>query len=140
MLPLSFTLDTPGPMARSVEDAALLFRLLNGPARATPRPCSGPPPIRCPTLRRGVSGLRIAVMPEAERAGVDQSVLAAFDASADALARLGAQIVRASLPHRFSDYAAATGRIIGAEGYRFVDQLVDEPVTPAPMIRPVAAA
>src|SRR5262249_44867451 len=31
VLPLSFTLDTPGPLARSVEDAALIFRALNGP-------------------------------------------------------------------------------------------------------------
>ena len=31
VLPLSTTLDTPGPMARSVEDAALLYRVLNGP-------------------------------------------------------------------------------------------------------------
>src|SRR5499425_1971824 len=31
VLPLAFTLDTPGPMARSVEDAALIFGVLNGP-------------------------------------------------------------------------------------------------------------
>src|SRR5712664_4678701 len=31
VLPLSFTLDTPGPLARSVEDAALLYRVLSGP-------------------------------------------------------------------------------------------------------------
>ncbi|HEX7216076.1 MAG TPA: amidase, partial [Methylomirabilota bacterium] len=31
VLPLSSTLDTPGPLARSVEDAALLYRVLNGP-------------------------------------------------------------------------------------------------------------
>ena len=34
-----------------------------------------------------------------------------------------------ALPHRFSDYAAATGRIIGAEGYRFVGHLVDDEST-----------
>src|SRR6185436_2094890 len=31
VLPLSSTLDTPGPMTRSVEDAALLYNLLQGP-------------------------------------------------------------------------------------------------------------
>src|SRR5205823_9552069 len=31
VLPLSSTLDTPGPLARSVEDAALIFRALHGP-------------------------------------------------------------------------------------------------------------
>ena len=137
VLPLSFTLDTPGPMARSVEDAAILFRLLNGPDARDPQTLLWSAADPLPTLHRGVSGLRIAVMPEAERAGVDREVLAAFDASADALARLGAQIVRASLPHRFSDYAAATGRIIGAEGYRFVGQLVDDESLPVdPHVRP----
>ena len=41
------------------------------------------------------------------------------------------------MPHRFSDYAAATGRIIGAEGYRFVGHLVDDMSLPVdPHIRP----
>ena len=31
VLPLSHTLDTPGPMCRNVEDAALLYRLIAGP-------------------------------------------------------------------------------------------------------------
>jgi aspartyl-tRNA(Asn)/glutamyl-tRNA(Gln) amidotransferase subunit A len=76
-------------------------------------------------------------MPDAERTGVDRAVLSAYDASVDALARLGAQVVRVTLPHRFSDYAAATGRIIGAEGYRFVGHLVDDESLPVdPHVRP----
>jgi aspartyl-tRNA(Asn)/glutamyl-tRNA(Gln) amidotransferase subunit A len=90
-----------------------------------------------PELRRGVAGLRLAVMPDVERTGVAADVLAAYDASIDALARLGAQIVRPALPHRFADYATATGRIIGAEGYRFVGHLVDDMSLPVdPHIRP----
>ena len=64
-------------------------------------------------------------------------MLAAYDASVEALAKLGARIVRPALPHRFSDYAAATGRIISAEGYRFVGHLVDDMSLPVdPHIRP----
>jgi aspartyl-tRNA(Asn)/glutamyl-tRNA(Gln) amidotransferase subunit A len=64
-------------------------------------------------------------------------VLIAYDAAVEALARLGAQIVRVALPHRLSDYAAATGRIIGAEGYRFVGHLVDDEKLPTdPHVRP----
>jgi aspartyl-tRNA(Asn)/glutamyl-tRNA(Gln) amidotransferase subunit A len=37
VLPLSSTLDTPGPMTRSVEDAALIFRVLNGPDPRDPQ-------------------------------------------------------------------------------------------------------
>ena len=137
VLPLSSTLDTPGPMARSVEDAALIFRALNGPDARDPQTLAWTPVDPLPALRRGVGGLRLAVMPDAERIGVDKEVLAAYDASVDALATLGARIVRVELPHRFSDYAAATGRIIGAEGYRFVGHLVDDPKLPLdPHVRP----
>jgi aspartyl-tRNA(Asn)/glutamyl-tRNA(Gln) amidotransferase subunit A len=137
VLPLSSTLDTPGPIARSVEDAALIFRVLNGPDPRDPQTLAWTPSDPLPALRRGVGGLRLAVMPEAERAGVAADVLAAYDAAVQALEKLGARIVRPALPHRFSDYAAATGRIIGAEGYRFVGHLVDDMSLPVdPHIRP----
>ena len=137
VLPLSSTLDTPGPLARSVEDAALIFRALNGPDPRDPQTLAWTPVDPLPMLRRGVAGLRLAVMPDAERTDVDKEVLAAYDAAVETLAKLGARIVRGKLPHRFSDYAAATGRIIGAEGYRFVGHLVDDESLPVdPHVRP----
>ena len=137
VLPLSFTLDTPGPLARSVEDTALVYRLLNGPDPRDPQTLAWAPDDPMPTLRRGAAGLRLAVMPDVERVGVDKEVLASYDASVDTLAKLGARIERVKLPHRFGDYAAATGRIIGAEGYRFVGHLVDDDRLPVdPHVRP----
>ena len=137
VLPLSTTLDTPGPLTRSVEDAALLFRVLNGPDPRDPQTLAWPATDPLPALRRGVRGLRLAVMPDAERKDVAADVLAAYDTSVETLARLGAEIVRPSLPHGFRDYAAATGRIIGAEGYRFVGHLVDDMSLPVdPHVRP----
>ena len=137
VLPLSSTLDTPGPLARSVEDAALIFRALNGPDPRDPQTLGWRHSDPMPRLRRGVGGLRLAVMPESERLGVDHEVLAAYDAAVETLAKLGAVIVRAELPHRFGDYAGATGRIIGAEGYRFVGHLVDDESLPVdPHVRP----
>ncbi len=137
VLPLSSTLDTPGPMARSVEDAALIFRVLNGPDPRDRQTLAWTAADPMPTLRRGVAGLRLAVLPDVERSGVDAEMLTAYDASVDQLAKLGAEIVRAKLPHRLSDYAAANGQIIGAEGYRFVGHLVDDPSLPVdPHIRP----
>jgi len=137
VLPLSSTLDTPGPMTRSVEDAALLYRLLNGPDPNDPATLAWAPDDPLPALRRGVAGLRLATMPEAERTGVDSEMLAAYDASVEVLRKLGASIVSVALPNRFADYAAATGRIIGSEGYRFVGHLVDDPSLPTdPHVRP----
>lgn len=138
VLPLSTTLDTPGPIVRSVEDAAILYRVLAGPDPRDPQTVAwGAAPDPMPTLRRGVAGLRIGVMPEVEREGVDAEVLRAFDGAIDTLGKLGAQIVKVALPSRFSDYAAATGRIIGAEGYRFVGHLVDDESLPLdPHVRP----
>jgi aspartyl-tRNA(Asn)/glutamyl-tRNA(Gln) amidotransferase subunit A len=137
VLPLSTTLDTPGPMTRSVEDAALLYRVLNGPDPADPATAAWTADDPMPALRRGVAGLRLGVLPEAERAGVDREVLVAYDASVEALRGQGAAIVTAPLPHRFTDYAAATGRIIGSEGYHFVGHLVDDLSLPIdPHVRP----
>jgi aspartyl-tRNA(Asn)/glutamyl-tRNA(Gln) amidotransferase subunit A len=137
ILPLSTTLDTPGPLTRSVEDAALIFRVLNGPDPRDPQTLAWAPADPLPSLRRGVAGLALAVLPDAERAGVDGEVLAAYDASVAGLARLDARIVQVALPHRLTDYAAATGRIIGTEGYRFVGRLVDDPTLPVdPHVRP----
>jgi aspartyl-tRNA(Asn)/glutamyl-tRNA(Gln) amidotransferase subunit A len=137
VLPLSSTLDTPGPMARSVEDAALLYRVLNGADPNDPATLAWTPDDPLPSLRRGVAGLRLAVMPQAEREGVDREVLAAYDAAVEVLRGRGATIVSVALPNRFADYAAATGRIIGCEGYRFVGHLVDDPSLPTdPHVRP----
>jgi aspartyl-tRNA(Asn)/glutamyl-tRNA(Gln) amidotransferase subunit A len=137
VLPLSTTLDTPGPMTRSVEDAALLYRVLNGPDPndSSTNVWAHDDPL--PTLRRGVAGLRLAVLPDTERAGVDREVLSAYDAAVETLRDNGATIVRLALPHRFTDYVAATGRIIGSEGYRFVGHLVDDTSLPVdPHVRP----
>ena len=117
VLPLSTTLDTPGPMARTVEDAALLYQVLSG-EDAFPR------------LRAGVRGLRLARMPAAERKGCEPEVLAAYDASLERLAGLGATIVDVRLPCGFAEMGAAVGRIIGAEGYSFVGALTDDPQLP----------
>jgi len=84
-----------------------------------------------------VEVVAICTSRDVERAGVDKEVLAAYDASVETLAKLGARIEHVKLPHRFSDYAAATGRIIGAEGYRFVGHLVDDERQPVdPHVRP----
>jgi aspartyl-tRNA(Asn)/glutamyl-tRNA(Gln) amidotransferase subunit A len=117
-------------MARSVEDAALLYQFMQGPDPLDPRTRGIPQADPMPTLRRGVRGLRLARMPEAEREGVDNEVLAAYDTSLETLAQLGAEIVTPELPCRFGDYTHLTGRIIGAEGYFLLGDLIDDTSLP----------
>jgi aspartyl-tRNA(Asn)/glutamyl-tRNA(Gln) amidotransferase subunit A len=138
ILPLAPSLDTPGPMARSVEDAALLFSVMQGADPLDRLTLSAPPP--CDpflTLRRGAKGLRLARMPASERDGCSADVLAAYDDALNVFARLGAEIVDVKLPIAFADATAATGRIIGSEAYRLEGDLVDDMSLPIdPAVRP----
>ena len=138
ILPLAPSLDTPGPMARSVEDAALLFSVMQGVDPLDRLTLSAPPPTDpFATLRRGVKGLRLARMPASERDGCAADMLAAYDGALDALARLGAEIVDIKLPIAFADATIATGRIIGSEAYRLEGDLVDDMSLPIdPAVRP----
>ena len=130
VLPLSHTLDTPGPITRDIEDAALLLGVLQGADPADPQTMrvANIDPMR--DLRRGVKGLRLARLPAAERAEVDAEVLAAYDLSVAALSSLGAEIVDLVLPDRFADLGQLVGRIISAEIYAKIAALADDNAAP----------
>jgi aspartyl-tRNA(Asn)/glutamyl-tRNA(Gln) amidotransferase subunit A len=141
VLPLSPSLDTPGPMTRTVEDAALLYAAMQGPdpmdARTERLVFTDP----MPTLKRGVAGLRLAKMPDSERQFASPEVLAAYDASLAELERLGAEIVSVALPGGFADVAALNLRIMAAESYALLHALIDDPNAPLDEhVRPRIAA
>ncbi len=141
VLPLSPTLDTPGPMARTVEDAALLYVAMQGEDPLDPRTRGLPFTDPMPTLKRGVRGLRLARMPQEERAYASAEVLAAYDQSLAELERLGAQVVAVELPFLFADVAAANLRIMAAESYALLHELIDDEQAPLdPHVRPRIAA
>jgi aspartyl-tRNA(Asn)/glutamyl-tRNA(Gln) amidotransferase subunit A len=141
ILPLSPTLDTPGPMARSVEDTTLLYQAIEGPDPNDPRTLGRPPAGPLAALKRGVKGLKLARMPAAERDHVAAEVLNAYDGAVEVLARLGAEIVTRELPRAFSDYTDLVSRIVGAESYFLVGDLVDDQSLPLdPAVRPRIAA
>lgn len=141
VLPLSPTLDTPGPMARCVEDAALLYLAMQGPDPLDPRTLRLPFTDPMPTLRRGVRGLRLARMPEGERQYASKEVLAAYDRSLAELEALGAEIVAVKLPFDFADVAAANLLIMAAESYTILHGLIDDERAPLdPHVRPRIAA
>ncbi|KQT78453.1 amidase [Methylobacterium sp. Leaf466] len=108
IVPLSATLDTPGPMARSVADVALLYDVLQGPDPRDPNTRGILPADPMASLHRGVRGLRLGRMPASERVGVTAEMLAAYDRSLDTLADLGAEIVEVALPFRLADLMSAS--------------------------------
>jgi aspartyl-tRNA(Asn)/glutamyl-tRNA(Gln) amidotransferase subunit A len=141
VLPLSPTLDTPGPMARNVEDTALLYTVMQGADPLDPLTRGLPYTDPMPALKRGVRGLRLARMPQGERQYASSDVLAAYDRSLAELERLGAQVVDVKLPFLFADVAAFNLRIMAAESYAILHELIDDEQAPLdPHVRPRIAA
>lgn len=128
IVPLSTTLDTPGPMARTVEDAALLYAAISGPDPLDPTTRGITPLDPFATLNRGVRGLRLARMPASERAGVASDMLAAYDAALDVLAAQGAEIVDMTLPFRFADLVTMS-HVTNAEAYFVNGTLAEDPAS-----------
>lgn len=130
IVPLSHTLDTPGPMARSVLDATVMFDVLTGRDQTTIdrdwRQGAGPYRM----LRAGVAGLRLGAIPESERAFVEPEVLADYDKALETLADLGAHISVFEPPMPFDEMKDQTFVIVTAEAYFHHQLLYDDPSAP----------
>ncbi len=99
LLAFASSLDQIGPLAGSVEDAALALEVIEGadPHDAT---SAGAPPTRFGGAReRGLTGVRIGVPRHLLESGVDAEVASAFDAAVGTLAALGAVVEPIELPH-----------------------------------------
>lgn len=128
IVPLSPTLDTPGPLARTVEDCALLLSAMQGPDPLDPLTQKLPPVDPFAQLKRGIKGLRLARMPDSERAHHNREVLLAYDCSLGELETLGAEIVELpKMGRSFKENGDLVGRIISAEIYPRIAELADNP-------------
>ncbi|MEV0393071.1 Asp-tRNA(Asn)/Glu-tRNA(Gln) amidotransferase subunit GatA [Polymorphospora rubra] len=104
LVAFSSSLDTPGPCARTVLDAALLHAVMGGhdPRDSTSIP--QPVPDVVAAARAGatgdLTGMRLGLVREfATEAGGEPGVTAAFRDAVDALTKLGAEVVEVSCPH-----------------------------------------
>jgi aspartyl-tRNA(Asn)/glutamyl-tRNA(Gln) amidotransferase subunit A len=95
VVPLSWTFDHAGPMARSVEDCALLLQAISGYDSRDPSSANVPVPDFTSDLGRGIQGLRLGVPREwlAEGDGCEPEVIAAFEGALATLQKLGAVLV-----------------------------------------------
>jgi aspartyl-tRNA(Asn)/glutamyl-tRNA(Gln) amidotransferase subunit A len=94
------SLDTPGPLARTVLDAALLHEAFSGhdPCDSTSIDAPVPPVVEA-ARRADVAGLRVGVVKELTGEGYQQGVLRRYQEAADLLESLGAKVVEISCPH-----------------------------------------
>jgi aspartyl-tRNA(Asn)/glutamyl-tRNA(Gln) amidotransferase subunit A len=97
VLPLDRNLDSVGPLARTVEDAALAFQLLAGPDPADPQTWNQPPLQATDDLDEEIAGLRVCFPREFFWEEVDEEVEAAVRASAQTFADLHAHVDEISL-------------------------------------------
>ena len=117
ILPLSHTLDTPGPMARSVRDATLMFEVMDGrEGWAIDRDRRDRTRL-WGALEAGARGLRLGAMAEAERAVCTGEMLDAYDAALERMRGLGAEVAPFQAPVDFERMKEANGRLIAAEGW-----------------------
>ncbi|WFE60396.1 Asp-tRNA(Asn)/Glu-tRNA(Gln) amidotransferase subunit GatA [Micromonospora sp. WMMD712] len=103
LVAFSSSLDTPGPCARTVLDAALLHAAIGGhdPRDSTSIPQPVPDVVAAARLGAtgDLTGVKLGVVTEFSGEGAEPGVAAAFRDSVDALAKLGAEIVEVSCPH-----------------------------------------
>jgi len=99
VIPLSWSLDHVGPMARSAEDCALVLQALAGEDPLDASSAGQPVPDYRAALDGGIKGLRIGVPQEFFFDNVDPDVEEAVRAAIEVLRGLGAEIRDVSLPH-----------------------------------------
>ncbi len=113
-MPLSFTMDTVGPLARTVEDCALLLAALAGADARDPVAEAREVPDYVAALGRPVAGLVIGKPRQYFYDGCEPEIAALMNASLETFRRLGATVMEVDLPD-FEAWNAAATMIISAE-------------------------
>lgn len=107
-VPLGYSLDHIGPMARSAADCAAMLSVLAGADPSDPTTVERPVPDYAAALDGDLTGVRIGVdrLAGVGGAAVDPAVAPALDAAVEALAQRGADVVEVVLPHHAEMVAA----------------------------------
>lgn len=103
IVPLALRFDAPGPLARSVEDCALILAALAG---------ERPADLAGASLR----GARLAVLETVAMDALRDRPATGFDTAVDRLARAGARVERLAAPE-VAEAMAMSGTLLTAEAY-----------------------
>ena len=137
LTPLSWCLDHPGPMVRTVEDAALTMNVIAGHDPKDQATSRRDIPNYAAALTGSVDGLRIGVVKEYFDAPLDSGVEAAVRAALAQLSEMGATVQEVSLP-MFSNAQAISGTILMSDAAAYHRELLakdGDKVTPSVRLR-----
>lgn len=115
-MPMSFSLDAVGPLARTVRDCARLLGVIAGPDPRDGTCSNSAVPDYEAVLEGGVRGLRIGVPTTYFNEGVTAEVRDALDRSLQVLESLGAHIVPLPVPRSVADIGELHPLVMKAEG------------------------
>jgi aspartyl-tRNA(Asn)/glutamyl-tRNA(Gln) amidotransferase subunit A len=141
---LSWTLDTIGLLARSVEDCALLLNALAAPDPRDPTTLDQPLEDFTFATRGGsIAGLRVA-LPDSSQFPefMHYDVVAAWQAAARTFESLGAQVESVQLPDWYFELARPTGTIMASEAFSLHSDHIEDmsqAIGPAVRSRTLAA-
>lgn len=123
IFPLSYTLDHAGPLAWSVEDAAISLAVMAGFDPLDPASADVPVNDYLADLGKGVTGLRIGYTRDffLDQPACNPEIVATLDAAAQALRDLGAVVEEVAMP-AYSYFAACQQTIMFAEAYAIHEQ------------------
>jgi aspartyl-tRNA(Asn)/glutamyl-tRNA(Gln) amidotransferase subunit A len=113
-VPLAWSLDHPGPLARTVRDVAVATAAIAGFDPRDPISADRPMPDLLAGIDRGAEGLRIGVPTDHVWDQCDPAIAGSVRDAIDALARAGAEIVELRWP-RAAEYARASSAVLGVE-------------------------
>jgi aspartyl-tRNA(Asn)/glutamyl-tRNA(Gln) amidotransferase subunit A len=132
-VPLSTTLDSIGPLTRTVDDAARLMAAMAGADPRDPATLAAPGFDAEATLagEPNVRGMRITALAAEQFPDCTlRDVVHARDVAIATLSDLGAVVLESRVPFDFDDMMARNGRIIAAEAYAIHRACVENPSLP----------
>jgi aspartyl-tRNA(Asn)/glutamyl-tRNA(Gln) amidotransferase subunit A len=133
-MPLSQSLDTVGPLARTAEDCALLLGLMAGADPADPTAISGPVPDYMAATRESLKGLTIGVPTAFYVDDLDPEVARILDETVAVLKREGANVVTVELPDQ-RQLTAACQLVLAVEAASFHKRwLIERPGDYGPQV------
>jgi aspartyl-tRNA(Asn)/glutamyl-tRNA(Gln) amidotransferase subunit A len=133
-MPLSQSLDTVGPLARTAEDCALLLGLMAGADPKDPTATAEPVPDYMAATRESITGLTIGVPSAFYVDDLDPEVARILDGTMAVLKREGVDIVQVELPDQ-RQLTAACQLVLAVEASAFHKRwLIERPQDYGPQV------